>query len=104
MREVLDLATAGHQTYMRVIALFAAVALALAAVGTYGLISCAMSQRYEIGIRMALGITGADVLRMALGAMRRSSLLPGWGWALRARSCSSSSSGRCCTASAASIR
>lgn len=46
---------------------FAWLALLLATMGLYGLVSCAVSQRKgEIGIRMALGATGSDVSRMML--------------------------------------
>ena len=68
MADLLNAHVAPRRLSMLLVQGFAIAALALALIGIYGVLSYTVSQRVpEIGVRMALGASPSEILRMTIG-------------------------------------
>jgi putative ABC transport system permease protein len=68
MEQIVSESVASRRFFMLLLSVFAVVALALASIGIYGMMSYAVAQRTrEIGLRITLGAQTGNVLRMVIG-------------------------------------
>jgi ABC-type antimicrobial peptide transport system permease subunit len=85
MDDIIDLDVADRHQQMLLLGGFASLALILASVGLYGVLSYAVTQRSrELGLRIALGASAGSVMRMVVGrglALTATGLAIGLGFA-----------------------
>jgi putative ABC transport system permease protein len=72
LTDLANVTTAPHRFRAVMVGTFAALALTLAMVGIFGVLTYSVEQRArEFGVRVALGATAASILRLVLGSAAR---------------------------------